>query len=207
MRISKGRESRGKDTKRICTATSLYIPAALMCPCPQPTTGVIRHHPLEGCSLRALGSTSSMPPADSVPYSPAALLSSEAATILAEALQHRIDTVRAAAATGLLLRLRMGAAAFICCTACTAIGPPACPKSSSSLARNHPSRLPLPAHPPAPAANFPPQVVPVGSSPAAYEASVAHQAASRRSQGDPSQWEVKPEDAVAAGGRGSRAGD
>ncbi|KAI7844878.1 hypothetical protein COHA_001531 [Chlorella ohadii] len=50
-------------------------------------------------------------------------------------------------------------------------------------------------------------VVPVGSSPAAYEASVAHQAASRRSQGDPSQWEVKPEDAAAAAGGGAADGE
>lgn len=40
------------------------------------------------------------------------------------------------------------------------------------------------------------QVVPVGSSPAAYEAAAAHQAAARRSQGDPSEWEVKPEEAA-----------
>ena len=134
MRISKGRESRGKDTKPICTATSLYIPAALMCsPCPQPTTGVIRHHPLEGCSLRALGSTSSMPPADSVPYSPAALLSSEAATILAEALQHRIDTVRAAAASGLLLRLRGIMLLSFACTAKALPPAPSHPPISHSI--------------------------------------------------------------------------
>ncbi|PRW61089.1 hypothetical protein C2E21_0576 isoform B [Chlorella sorokiniana] len=43
-------------------------------------------------------------------------------------------------------------------------------------------------------------VVPVGSSPAAYEASAAHHAAARRSQGDPSQWEVKPDAAAEADG-------
>lgn len=48
------------------------------------------------------------------------------------------------------------------------------------------------------------QVVPVGSSPVAYEASAAHQAAERRSEDsgvDPSQWEVKQDGVDAAAGR------